>query len=342
MSELRWILLLVGVLFLIGLTAWESRRSRLARAAARERARALAETIPFGPPGPGTEAAGRAAAAAPIPAWLEQPAGRAGPALGELPDAAVSDFPLEAGERGEQAIRAERRGGVIGGELPSMPLTARNAAVPTAFELHASAPPDQAQVDAQAYTQPEAQAQAEGTAQAQEGEATAAPIDAGTVAGAQPLENSAAQGVSVEWPPEEQRRIVSVRIVSTSEQRLSGRATRQALAACGFVHGRYRIFHQPDAEGHALLSCASLNTPGVFDPSSMDYQRYTGLSLFTVLPGPLAAPEAVERLLLTALDLSERLHARLQDDAGQALDEARIAQLRTRYRELDAMAGPPA
>jgi FtsZ-interacting cell division protein ZipA len=108
------------------------------------------------------------------------------------------------------------------------------------------------------------------------------------------------------------------------------------------VHGRYRIFHQPDAQGHALVSCASLNKPGVFDPSSMDYQRYSGLSLFTVLPGPLAPPEAVDRLLLTALDLSARLHARLQDDAGQALDELRIAELRTRYRELDAMAGPPA
>jgi FtsZ-interacting cell division protein ZipA len=74
----------------------------------------------------------------------------------------------------------------------------------------------------------------------------------------------------------------------------------------------------------------------------MDYQRYSGLSLFTVLPGPLSPPEAVDRLLLTAMDLSERLRARLQDDAGLALDEARIAELRTRYRELDLMAGPPA
>lgn len=354
MSELRWILLLVGVVFLIGLTAWESRRSRLARAAARERARALAETIPFGQPGPGTEPAGRASVGA-IPAWLEQPAGRPGPALGELPAAAVSDFPLEANEPGEHAIRAERGGGVIGGELPSMPLSARNAAVPTTgLELHTSAPPYEtepeaqagsAEVQAAADAQADAQAQADSRAGVHPGDdtdATDEPVDLAAAAAAEPLANSGAAGVTVEWPPEEQRRIVSVRIVATHEQRLSGRATRQALAACGFVHGRYRIFHQPDAEGHALLSCASLNKPGIFDPNSMDYQRYTGLSLFTVLPGPLAAPDAVDRLLRTALDLSERLHARLQDDAGQALDAARIAELRTRYRELDAMAGPPA
>src|SRR6185437_13277981 len=104
MSELRWILLVVGVVFLIGLTAWESHRSRLARAAARERARALAETIPFGQPlAPGAGSPQDAAAASAIPAWLERPVKDAGPALGELPAATVCDFPLDASEPEEQA-----------------------------------------------------------------------------------------------------------------------------------------------------------------------------------------------------------------------------------------------
>jgi FtsZ-interacting cell division protein ZipA len=208
-----------------------------------------------------------------------------------------------------------------------VPLSARHAPIPAAdLELHA-----------RAYLEAPRPADEPEPAEAPSREAV---MPAAGAAVQRP--QAAEQAVSVEWPPEEQRRIVSVRIVASSEQRLSGRATRQALAACGFVHGRYRIFHQPDAQGHALVSCASLSKPGMFDPTSMDYQRYSGLSLFTVLPGPLSPPEAVDRLLLTALDLSERLRARLQDDAGLALDEARITELRTRYRELEAMAGPPA
>ncbi|HWG77620.1 MAG TPA: cell division protein ZipA C-terminal FtsZ-binding domain-containing protein [Steroidobacteraceae bacterium] len=355
MSELRWILLVVGVVFLIGLTAWESHRSRLARAAARERARALAETIPFGQPlAPGAGSPQDAAAASAIPAWLERPVKDAGPALGELPAATVCDFPLDASEPEEQAIRAERRGAISAGELPSVPLSARHAAVPAAhLELHDLVEPDAsaqsdtsaqsdaaAQSDISAVADAEAHAHAHAHVEADLQAAEPAVMDASGAAAQLP--QAGEEAVSVEWPPEEQRRIVSVRIVANNEQRLSGRATRQALAACGFVHGRYRIFHQPDAQGHALVSCASLNKPGMFDPTSMDYQRYSGLSLFTVLPGPLSPPEAVDRLLLTALDLSERLRARLQDDAGVALDDARIAELRTRYRELDAMAGPPA
>lgn len=311
MSELRWILLLVGVLFLILLTAWESRRARLARAAAFERARARAETIPF-------EQAG---ADAPVSALA--PVAHAGSTAA---DSARSSEELAELEAPLMAPAIETADPPLG-ELPSVPLQAHAEAASlsrtAALRAEAAAEPAVPALDS---------APAGGAAE----QAAGADRGAADAAGA------SGQGVSVEWPPEEQRHIISVRIVSTSEQRLSGRATRQALAACGFVHGRYRIFHQPDEQGHALLSCASLSKPGVFDPGSMDYQRYSGLSLFTVLPGPLSPPEAVDHLLYTALDLSERLQARLQDDEGQALDAARITELRTRYREPDAPPGPAA
>ena len=304
MSELRWILLLVGVLFLIALTAWESRRARLARAAARERARAMSDTFPF-------DSIGAAASAAP---------------------ADVPAEPLDAADSPELSIRADRHINIDSRELPSVRLEGPEAAPAE------GAGGDGGQGAVSDIDVPTLAAAAGMHAAA----AATTPAAPRPQADVEEPSAGATTGVTVEWPPEEQRSIVSVRIVSTSEQRLSGRATRQALAACGFVHGRYRIFHQPDAQGHALLSCASLNKPGVFDPSSMDYQRYSGLSLFTVLPGPLSPPEAVDRLLHTALDLSERLHARLQDEEGQTLDQARIAALLTRYRGLDAMAGPPA
>jgi FtsZ-interacting cell division protein ZipA len=128
----------------------------------------------------------------------------------------------------------------------------------------------------------------------------------------------------VEWPPEEQRHILSIRVVGLSPDRLSGRPLRQALSACGFVHGRFGIFHQPGADGRALISAANLSKPGVFDPTSMDFQRFRGLGLFAVLPGPLPPAAALDHLLDTAGDLAQRLQARLQDEHGEPLDEVRL------------------
>ncbi|TLY60826.1 MAG: hypothetical protein E6K45_15005, partial [Gammaproteobacteria bacterium] len=73
----------------------------------------------------------------------------------------------------------------------------------------------------------------------------------------------------VEWPPDERRRVVALRLVATQPERFAGRSLRQALAAEGFVLGRFAIFHKPDEEQRAVLSAASLSTPGTFDEDTM-------------------------------------------------------------------------
>jgi FtsZ-interacting cell division protein ZipA len=107
-----------------------------------------------------------------------------------------------------------------------------------------------------------------------------------------------------------------------------------AITACGFVHGRFGIYHQPDAEGRALLSVASLSKPGILDPINMDFQRLAGISLFTVLPGPLPPAAALDHLLDIARELSQRLPARLQDEQGQPLDADRLEDLRDSMQRL--------
>lgn len=134
----------------------------------------------------------------------------------------------------------------------------------------------------------------------------------------------------VDWPPDAQRQIVSLRLVATSPERFVGRSLRQALAAEGFVLGRFAIFHKPDDEQRAVLSAASLTRPGTFDADTMDSQHFGGLSLFTVLPGPRPAPQAFEELISTARNLNDRLHGVLQDERGSPLTSARIAVLRER------------
>ncbi len=131
----------------------------------------------------------------------------------------------------------------------------------------------------------------------------------------------------VEWPPDEMRRILALRLIAP-EERFSGRLLRLALAAEGFRLGRFEIFHLPDAQGRALVSVASLTRPGTFDLDAMDGQRYAGLNLFTVLPGPLPADEAFEALFAAAQNLNERLQGEVQDERGEPLSEARLAELR--------------
>ena len=124
--------------------------------------------------------------------------------------------------------------------------------------------------------------------------------------------------------------IVALRLVAPQPQRFAGRSLRQALAAEGFVLGRFAIFHKPDEERRAVLSAASLNRPGTFDPDTMDSQHYGGLSLFAVLPGPKPPSQAFDELVFTARSLNERLQGVLQDEQGSPLTPSRIATLRER------------
>jgi FtsZ-interacting cell division protein ZipA len=133
--------------------------------------------------------------------------------------------------------------------------------------------------------------------------------------------------VVVDWPAAQDSQVLAVRLVSMGEK-FSGRAVRMALAAEGFVLGKFSIFHKPAPDGRALLSIASLNKPGTFDLHSIDLQRYGGLNLFTVLPGPVSGPDAVDELLVCAQVLSQRLRGTLQDETGQPLSPARTAVMR--------------
>jgi cell division protein ZipA len=138
----------------------------------------------------------------------------------------------------------------------------------------------------------------------------------------------AAPAPRVEWPPDEERRIMAVRLVAPQPERFAGRSLRQALAAEGFVLGRFDIFHKPDETQRAILSAASLTRPGTFDAQTMDSQHFGGLSLFAVLPGPMSPPQAFEELVATARNLNDRLCGVLQDEGGTPLTPARIASLR--------------
>ncbi len=139
---------------------------------------------------------------------------------------------------------------------------------------------------------------------------------------------------TVEWPEESVRQVIALRLIAPDE-RFAGHAVRQALAAEGFVLGRLSIFHRAAPDGRAVVSAANLTRPGTFDSESIDVQRFGGLSLFAVLPGPLSSTRAFDELLSSARNLSNRLQGRLQDERGEALTPLRVAEMR---EELEARA----
>src|SRR5688572_26122631 len=132
----------------------------------------------------------------------------------------------------------------------------------------------------------------------------------------------------IAWPKEEERRIVTLRLVPNGEPRFSGRALRQAFANAGFWHGPLDIYHLPDGQGRIIVSAAALAQPGTFDPSIMDSQRFSGLNLFSVLPGVLSERDTFDELVRAARTLAEWLEGSITDQHGEELTPQRISRLR--------------
>ena len=277
LSELRWALLIFGVLFFVGLTLWELRRPRQARnnePTAPTRARDVSLELP--------EMHAREPIAGRNPPLIEMPDD-----LDEVPVLEAPPAPLES-----PAADA-------GADAEPEPLA------PEPLVPQPEPPPAEAAFEVASPDVPS-------------GDSSWAPGPT------EPL---------VEWPPDEERRVVALRLVAPLPERFAGRSLRQALAAEGFVLGRFDIFHKPDEERRAVLSAASLNRPGTFDAETMDSQHFGGLSLFAVLPGPMPPPAAFEELVTTARSLNNRLCGVLQDERGAPLTPARIATLRERLAD---------
>jgi len=328
-SELRWILLVIGVLFIVGLALWERRRPRQAnsapeRAAAREvlghtSPRSLRDAslvLPEMRARDPLTAPGQELPVVDLPGDPERVPVLEARALAQSSDAEASADSKEAKEAKDSEEAEEAAQGFAEREPPD----------PLASPAPQGAAEDFTDVPRAAPAPPAATLRPPG----------AAPGAPAVAREALPELPTAAPPV-VEWPPDEERRIVALRLVAPQPQRFPGRSLRQALAAEGFVLGRFAIFHKPDEARRAVLSAASLNRPGTFDADTMDSQHYGGLSLFAVLPGPKPPPQAFDELVFTARSLNERLQGVLQDEQGGPLTPARIATLRERLNSGAAL-----
>jgi cell division protein ZipA len=316
MSELRWALLILGVVFIAALAWWERRRPRQAsgafeRGLSREGGANAPPRLVRDPPLTLPEVRVREPVAAQaLPVVEAVPDGS-----GETPEGEVPVLEPDARWAPSDAAEpSEPRGELAPAALDNEDTVDDLMAIIPADEI----PPDQRATfeDSEEVTsaEPESESAAAGPA----------PREA--------LPEPPAGPLIVDWPAERERRILALRLVAPQRERFAGRSLRQALAAEGFHLGQFAIFHKPDDEQRAVLSAASLTRPGTFDMETMDSQHYGGLSLFAVLPGPKSPPQAFEELVFAARNLNERLHGVLQDEQGTPLTPARIAQLREQLR----------
>jgi cell division protein ZipA len=129
-------------------------------------------------------------------------------------------------------------------------------------------------------------------------------------------------------PSSRAQKIVSVRVAAPMPARFEGTRLREALDRNGLRHGRFDIFHRLAPDGRPIISLASVLEPGTFDPAAMDHAAYPGVALFTVLPGPVSALDALEDLLVTSRALALQLGGTVVDEKGAPLSLQRIAHMR--------------
>lgn len=300
MPELRWALLVLGIAFLVALAIWEFRKQRGTRPAdAPESAEYPRERVADNRPASRATAEPDAAASASLPA-----ASRPG------------SFATGSGS----AARVEPTIGFagIGADRVRLP------DVPVVEIVDPAVADDRAAEHEQAV--PAAGGRGVG--------GDAAERAAAWLAGQEQV--SAVPQLVLDWPPEDQRHIVSLRLLPRTGEMLTGAALRQALTGEGFQHGAFDVFHKPLADGRVIVSAASLTRPGTFSLDTMDAQLYPGVSLFCVLPGPVSNREAFERLLQIGRALAQRLRGQLSDARGQPLNEARVVELRRHVASIPA------
>jgi FtsZ-interacting cell division protein ZipA len=336
MPELRWTLLILGALFVGALALWELRRQKHASPNAdKGAARGVRDTEweRISPTMDGTDAGhdtpARGVFREPTLTLpdvqldangdLRDRAPIADPRVVELDDESIAGLRVDGQQVVDEFSSPERDEEPLGVVEPMIPrLSAAEMSQPAGqpaagFDEH-DAPTAQYDVSAR---EPEPE--------------PAAAIASAAFGGTAPI---------VDWPHEDSRKIIALRLVSGAGERFAGRAVRLALAAEGFLMGKFEIFHKPGPDSRAVLSAASLTKPGTFSPATMDAQRFGGLSLFAVLPGPLSPLATFDELLVTARSLNDRLRGALQDERGEPLTPMRSASIRESLSAAASAAAP--
>ena len=135
--------------------------------------------------------------------------------------------------------------------------------------------------------------------------------------------------------------VLALHVTAPEGGAFEGGALFSALEECGLRFGDGGIFHyhRPDGEetqSGVLFSVANMLEPGTFEAEGAERTFTTpGVALFMRAPGAAPAREMLEKMLLTAQQLAERVGGEIRDGRRQPLCEAAIQEMLDRATSFD-------
>ena len=145
-------------------------------------------------------------------------------------------------------------------------------------------------------------------------------------------EETAGEAGAIEQPPIESEplpeMIVTLRLMARDRGGFPAEQFILALREHGMRHGRYGIFHAHDETEDVIYSVANLVEPGTFNLAQVKTDRYPGISLFLVLPGPRDPLEAFDSMISLGKSLALEFSGDLLDEQGGMLSVPRERYLR--------------
>ncbi len=139
--------------------------------------------------------------------------------------------------------------------------------------------------------------------------------------------------------PRRAQKILALRVTASAPARFDGAQLLKALGEEGLTYGRYEIFHRLHDDGRPIYSVASLREPGTFDIEAMPTTYYPGVAMFAVLPGPVSAADAFDEMIFAARALATHLDGSLADERGAPLTALRVGKLREEALEFERTTG---
>jgi cell division protein ZipA len=126
------------------------------------------------------------------------------------------------------------------------------------------------------------------------------------------------------------KKIVAIRMMSSTDRGFSAEKLILALREAGLRHGKFGIFHRISVNDEEIsdFSVASLIEPGSFDLTRVKTDFYPGVSIFLRLPGPENALDAFDAMVQISKSLATKLDAELLDEQGSTLSIQRERYMR--------------
>jgi len=129
-------------------------------------------------------------------------------------------------------------------------------------------------------------------------------------------------------------RVIVIHVLAREGAVFSGPDILSSLMHLGMQYGDMNVFHCLGTNNKSIFSLVNAVEPGIFDLSEMDDMTTPALLLMMTIPNPLPALEAYDGMLETARSLTASLDGRLCDETRSVLTRQAIDELRAELASL--------